>query len=850
MRHHTRSILVATLALALALPATLAPAQAQPETGPRTKLIGRAVLPAETFLPGPTSGTRIGSGPVNGVELPFTDRQPVQGVSALVDNRDGSYLAMSDNGFGSLTNSADYHLRVYTLRPNFRSRIGGTGDIVIEGFIELHDPDGHVPFAITNFFTDERILTGADFDIESMQRAPDGTLWFGDEFGPFLLHTDADGKVLEPPIPLPDHENGREIRSPQNPLNEEASAVRVMNAVRAHAQANGNDQAPVFSPWHVMLADAQTATAVPSRVAPPEGSGLVPASSELFDVAQLQAAGYPVVPYTVNDKPRMLELMELGVDGLISDRPDVLYEAVAEFDADGDGQPGDFLDDRGLIDPDLFDAQGHRGGRDLRPENTLPAMEVGLDNLMSTLETDSGVTADGVPVLDHDPLVQSDKCRRADGAPYTEADEVLVADLTLAELQSTYVCDGLLDGRTEQTNDRALSPVAAAYARSRELADPYVMPSLQQLFDFVAFYEGWYRFGPGRDQAGARGRWQNAQVARFNIETKINPRQSLADRTTDPETFARAVAGVITGNELADRADIQSFDFRTLLAVQEEFPEIRTVYLFGDFPIYADESIPGSDDGTNLQDEDGANTPWLAGLPWPYRVTTLDQEFRAQTSGGFEGMALSADGTRLLPLLEKPLTGDDPRTLRIHEFDIADRAYTGVDYRYVLDERGEAIGDFVLHGARHGLVIERDNTQGDLDGFKAIFEIRLGEPGEPVTKRLVADLLRIDDRNRLTGDGAPGEVGLGRSFAFPFVTIESLVVYNRRWVGVMNDNNFPFSVGRHVGSGRPDDSEFVVLRLDRRLTRDPRRSLLPETAEAVPWVRSDGEALPADQGVD
>jgi hypothetical protein len=66
----------------------------------------------------------------------------------------------------------------------------------------------------------------------------------------------------------------------------------------------------------------------------------------------------------------------------------------------------------------------------------------------------------------------------------------------------------------------------------------------------------------------------------------------------------------------------------------------------------------------------------------------------------------------------------------------------------------------------------------------------------------------------------------------------------------MNDNNFPFSVGRHVGSGRPDDSEFVVLRLDRRLTRDPRRSLLPETAEAVPWVRSDGEALPADQGVD
>jgi hypothetical protein len=45
-----------------------------------------------------------------------------------------------------------------------------------------------------------RYLTGADFDIESVREAHDGTLWFGDEFGPFLLHTDASGKVLEAPI--------------------------------------------------------------------------------------------------------------------------------------------------------------------------------------------------------------------------------------------------------------------------------------------------------------------------------------------------------------------------------------------------------------------------------------------------------------------------------------------------------------------------------------------------------------------------------------------------------------------------------------------------------------------------
>jgi hypothetical protein len=41
------------------------------------------------------------------------------------------------------------------------------------------DPDHQIPFAITNFFTKSRVLTGADFDLESMQVAPDGTLWFG-----------------------------------------------------------------------------------------------------------------------------------------------------------------------------------------------------------------------------------------------------------------------------------------------------------------------------------------------------------------------------------------------------------------------------------------------------------------------------------------------------------------------------------------------------------------------------------------------------------------------------------------------------------------------------------------------
>jgi hypothetical protein len=169
-------------------------------------LLGRAILPSDAYQPGPPSGAFIP--PDNGVTPPFPG-QPIPGFSAVLDAGHGELWGMPDNGYGAKTNSGDFLLRVYRIRPDYETAKGGPGTVEVLGFIQLRDPDAKVPFGL---FRADRLLTGADFDIESLRIARDGTLWFGDEFGPFLLHTDATGKVLEAPISLPG------VQSPQNPF--------------------------------------------------------------------------------------------------------------------------------------------------------------------------------------------------------------------------------------------------------------------------------------------------------------------------------------------------------------------------------------------------------------------------------------------------------------------------------------------------------------------------------------------------------------------------------------------------------------------------------------------------------
>ncbi len=142
----------------------------------------------------------------------------MQGFSALLKGDNGSYIVLSDNGFGKRSNSSDYILSIYQIYPEFRTTVGGTGSIRVSEITTLSDPAHYLPYPAVR--KDDRLLTGADLDPESFRKVADGSYWIGEEFNPSLLHFSATGLMLAPPVKL----DG--LSSTDNPSGEPASLPR------------------------------------------------------------------------------------------------------------------------------------------------------------------------------------------------------------------------------------------------------------------------------------------------------------------------------------------------------------------------------------------------------------------------------------------------------------------------------------------------------------------------------------------------------------------------------------------------------------------------------------------------
>jgi hypothetical protein len=197
-------------------------------------LTGWAIMPAATFADGPTSGQFIAPNGFGTNPGPYVNRQPEQGFSGVLPGaRRNVFRFLVDNGFGAQANSADSLLRAYALKVNWRTTKGGAGTVSPADWdsgvqrtafdahtrLQLNDARRNLTIPIqadfANYYNNPanppvdpgirsgRLLTGADFDIESFRIDRNGNFWFGDEFGPYLVKTDANGTVLRSEISLP-----------------------------------------------------------------------------------------------------------------------------------------------------------------------------------------------------------------------------------------------------------------------------------------------------------------------------------------------------------------------------------------------------------------------------------------------------------------------------------------------------------------------------------------------------------------------------------------------------------------------------------------------------------------------
>lgn len=118
------------------------------------------------------------------------------------------FLMITDNGFGTKKNSPDAMLFFHILEADFSKNL-----LEPKSDVFLSDPNKRVPFLIVDESSKQRYLTGSDFKPESIQPVGD-EFWIGDEFGPFLINTDKNGKVIAVyDTPLPDGQPGI-VKSP------------------------------------------------------------------------------------------------------------------------------------------------------------------------------------------------------------------------------------------------------------------------------------------------------------------------------------------------------------------------------------------------------------------------------------------------------------------------------------------------------------------------------------------------------------------------------------------------------------------------------------------------------------
>lgn len=189
--------------------------------------------------------------------------------------------------------------------------------------------------------------------------------------------------------------------------------------------------------------------------------------------------------------------------------------------------------------PGVIRLHGHRGARGILPENTLLGFRNTFDIGVKAVELDVLVTADGVPVVTHNPYLMAASTRGAD-REWLPKDSGLIALMTYEELQ-TFDVGGL----------RAGTDYANKFPDQAFLNDVRV-PSLEQVVTIVTEPE-------------MRDVW-------LNIEIKSSP--NSPENTPVIPVLVAKVLKVLDSHEISGRVLLQSFDWRVLGEIKRQAPHI------------------------------------------------------------------------------------------------------------------------------------------------------------------------------------------------------------------------------------------------------------------------------------
>lgn len=229
------------------------------------------------------------------------------------------------------------------------------------------------------------------------------------------------------------------------------------------------------------------------------------------------------------------------------------------------------------VNYDVFDLEAHRGGRDVRPENTLYSYAYAIELGATSIECDMQLTKDGQIVMSHNPILNSDITRDENGN-YIENNKYDIRLMTVDELKKFDV--GVMDPNCGEYYD--------LHGKTQFTYDAKI-PTLEELMQLIQSY--------------------GDKNIVLNIETKSYPDPVSAGykNNADPKKFVEVFNNIVKKYDMEDRVVLQSFDWQTLIEMKKLNPNISTSTLWQEQPSWGRDS-------ESLRRYEKKKSPWLSGL--------------------------------------------------------------------------------------------------------------------------------------------------------------------------------------------------------------------------------------------